>query len=111
MKKPKKIPLMVNSVIPVPNYDRGGGEAHSLPGAIARNLVKEEIDLEVAKKNLEKCIASVNVLFSDIGVAALNGWEVDEVTFSIAISAEGSIGVVTAGVEGSIEVVLKPARN
>jgi hypothetical protein len=34
----------------------------------------------------------------------IEGWEFGEITVSLAVSAEGSVGIVTAGTEAGVEV-------
>ncbi len=46
-------------------------------------------------------------LFKDAIVNTVGDFDVDEVTLSLAITAEGDIGIATAGVEGSISVVFR----
>ncbi|HEX8734617.1 MAG TPA: hypothetical protein VF721_04790 [Pyrinomonadaceae bacterium] len=64
----------------------------------------QEIDNETVRTNLEKCINQVSELLKNMKNKGIEGWELDGVSVSLAISAEGSIGIATAGIESGIEL-------
>jgi hypothetical protein len=78
-------------------------------GMTARFLgLSKTIDIDTLKKNLDDTLSGVSQLFSDLQQKAVAGWELEGVTVSLSISAEGSIGIATAGVEAGIEVSFTP---
>lgn len=88
--------------------DRMGGQRQSAVTAIKRFFVGEtDLDVETLTKGLDDCLTKMGAVFANLKEKAVDGWEVDTVAVSLGISAEGSIGVVTAGVEGSIQVTFK----
>jgi hypothetical protein len=92
--------------------DRGGGETHSLPsilkGAVSRVV---EINPEDLRNNIDKCLQQMKHVFANLKGPAIDGWSVDSISVGLTISAEGSVGVATAGVEASIEIGFKPNRD
>jgi hypothetical protein len=68
------------------------------------------IDLDKLKSNLDQTLADVGNLLSDIRQKMVQGWQLEEVTVHLAISGEGSIGIVTASVEAGIDVTFTPAK-
>lgn len=85
--------------------DRLGGVQH---GVVASTIAKvtDSIQTTDFSDRLSEIVAKLGSLPGKLqsGVA---GFEVDEITISLAITAEGHIGIATAGVEASIEVSLK----
>jgi hypothetical protein len=49
----------------------------------------------------------VKNLLEQVPLKTLQGWDLDEISVSLAISAEGSVGIATAGAEASIEATFK----
>jgi hypothetical protein len=79
------------------------------PDVTAKFLgLSKTIDIDTLKKNLDDTLSGVSQLFSDLQQKAVAGWELEVVTVSLSISAEGSIGIATAGVEAGIEVSFRP---
>jgi hypothetical protein len=89
--------------------DRKGGELNS---GLIKKLVgfEEKIDVDKIKTNLDDCLSGIGDVLSDLRQKAMAGWELESVTVSLAVSAEGSIGIATAGVEASIEVSFAPKK-
>jgi hypothetical protein len=85
--------------------DRMGGETH---GIITKALGKATIDVsaEEFKSQLEKVIGLVQTVAARLK-AQVADYTADEITIGLAVSAEGSVGIATAGVEASIHVNLK----
>jgi hypothetical protein len=95
--------------------DREGGEEH---GAISRAISAivgapthiNKIDPDVFGERLSTSIARATKAVQSNVASALGEFTVDEVKVSLAISAEGDIGIATAGMKASIEVTLKHAK-
>lgn len=106
-----KIRLIVKEeTINSPTGDRGGGEMHSLPGKIIDKVIDKVVDIDKVKSSLETCINQVNTLLQDIKLKIVENWELNEITISLSISGEGSVGFATAGVEAGIEVTISPKK-
>lgn len=87
------------------NKDREGGETHGLKETVKGWFtVDTSIDLDQARSSLEECMKDVHDMLKDLKQDAISGWELDKLSVSLAVSAEGSIGIATAGVETSIEL-------
>lgn len=91
--------------------DRGGGETHSLKtlftGAVAKAV---PIDPGKLRADIGDCLAKLKQVFADLKRPSIDGWSVENVTVGLSISAEGSVGVATAGVEASIEIAFAPEK-
>jgi hypothetical protein len=99
-----QINLIVNG-----STDAGSGSTEA--GVTARFLgLSKTVDIATLQKNLDDTMSGVSQLFSDLQQKAVAGWELEDVTVSLAISAEGSIGIATAGVEAGIEVTWRPKQ-
>ena len=92
----------------VPAQDRMGGTTHGMKEDILKKASEIEIDADVLKKNLEKTIKKVAETLIDVGDSISDNWKLDGISVGLSISAEGSIGIATAGVETSIEVSFSP---
>lgn len=87
-------------------HDRGGGEAHGL-GSFVRRLTSKTIDEDILQKNVERCMEQLKELLGSVRDHSLEGWEMEELSVSLAISAEGTVGIATAGAEASIEATFR----
>jgi cytochrome oxidase Cu insertion factor (SCO1/SenC/PrrC family) len=102
-----KIKIITNSSISQINPIRGGGEEQSL----ASNAIKKVGEaIEVGAETIEEQILNIlnvfNSTFDKIETSA-SKYKIDEFSLSLAISAEGNIGLVSAGAEATIEVKFK----
>jgi hypothetical protein len=77
--------------------------------AAARLLPKrKDVSLAPVRADLERVQGQIDGLLADVGARTdAGGFRLDEVEVSLAISAEGSIGVATAGVEAAIALHFK----
>lgn len=65
---------------------------------------KKDVPLEKVEAELERVQTELDELLSKINKDERHGFRLSEVEFSLSISAEGSIGVVTAGAEVGISL-------
>ena len=90
----------------VSGKDRLGGQEH---GAIewTRRLVAKPADVDQFAERLSTSISNAaNILQEALG-GKVGGYSVEEIAVSLAVTADGNIGIATAGVEASVEVTLK----
>lgn len=102
-----KIKIITNPSTPLINPMRGGGEEQSL----ASNAIKKvgdaiEIGVETLEGQIINILNSFNSTLDRIETVS-NKFNIDEFSLSLAISAEGNIGLVSAGAEATIEVKFK----
>jgi hypothetical protein len=91
--------------------DRGGGQLNSLRSFFSGAVVQAtEIDPEKLRVDIEKCLAHMKHIFADLQRPSIQGWKVEHINVGLSISAEGSVGVATAGVEASIEIGFAPEK-
>jgi hypothetical protein len=64
----------------------------------------KEVDLNRLREGLERVQAQVDQLLGGVNKSSVAGFRLSSVEVSLAISAEGSIGVATAGVEASMSL-------
>jgi hypothetical protein len=86
--------------------DRLGGEVHTM-GFIGSRLAKASVSAEAFADNLDAVLDNIESVLARAARKAVSGWKVETLSVSLAVSAEGSIGVATAGVEGSIALTFK----
>ena len=86
--------------------DREGGEEHGGVEVISLNLsgyeaspVEAESFLDRLMEPIDKAMRAVERTFKD--------FRLHEITISLAVTAEGDIGIASAGVESSIEVTFQ----
>jgi hypothetical protein len=75
-----------------------------IPAPAARLLWHrpKDVPLDTLKKSLERTQAEIDELLAGVRQSTVAGYRLSSIEVSLAISAEGSIGVATAGVEASI---------
>ena len=109
----EKIKLIVAATAAVEDeeIDRGGGETHSLRSFFGGTVAKAvEISPERLRTDIDKCLAQMKQVFAELKQPAIDGWKVEHINVGLSISAEGSVGVATAGVEASIEIGFAPGK-
>jgi hypothetical protein len=84
--------------------DRAGGLAHGQAELISLNLsgykaIPDDSFLDKLMTPITKAMNAVEHTFSDFSM--------EEITISLAVTAEGDIGIASVGVESSIEVTFK----
>ena len=91
--------------------DRLGGQTHAL-GSVADRIMDKAvpIDLDKLRSEINKCLAQMKEVFADLKRPSIDGWKVEQVNVGLAISAEGSVGFATAGVEASVEIRFAPEK-
>jgi hypothetical protein len=111
--KTSKITLIIpEPIIPKDiTRDRAGGETHGIKEVLQRKLGKAEIDVDKLKKNFEETMNKINNILQNVSETVSNNWELEGISIGLSISAEGSIGIATAGVETSIDVKLSPKKR
>jgi hypothetical protein len=108
-----KITLIVATTVAAADeeVDRGGGETHSLRSFFGGTVAKAvEIDPAKLRADIDKCLGQMKQMFADLKRPTIDGWKVEHINVGLTISAEGSVGVATAGVEASIEIGFAPDK-
>jgi hypothetical protein len=101
--------IVAQTVTPSESPDRGGGETHSFPGFITNTVSRAvEVDPELLRANIIKSLDQMKQIFAKLKGPTVPGWKVQGISVGLTISAEGSVGVATAGVEASIEIEFAP---
>ena len=90
---------------PVP-VDRQGGESHGAL-ATATNYVMKEAKIDQISSSLSAQALSLSAKLGESLGRDLADYSVDEICLSLAVTVEGGIGIATAGVQGSVSLVLK----
>ena len=90
--------------------DRAGGETHGIKEFFQKRATNIEIDADELKRNIEETISKIAGTLHDVGQSVSDNWKLDGISIGMSISAEGSIGIATAGVETSIEVSFAPRK-
>jgi Trypsin-co-occurring domain 1 len=97
--------LVDRDAIATDTGDRLGGKEH---GAVAKAITTAvtNLDSEQFLKNVDIALDQVK-LITDRIIQGANRLRAKEITLGLAISAEGSIGIATAGAEASIEITFE----
>jgi hypothetical protein len=79
-------------------------EEEAIPAAVARLLGHrpKDVPLDKLTKSLDRAQAQIDELLEGVKQSTVAGFRLNSIEVSLAISAEGSIGVATAGVEASM---------
>ncbi len=89
--------------VPQPSEVR---EHLGVPQWVRRRVIKrQEVDLDQIRSELEDVQDQVDSLLAQLGAKPRQGFELSQVQVSVGISAQGSIAVVTAGVQASLTLV------
>lgn len=107
---PQKIKLIVSGEAEreTQTKDRAGGETHGLTDWAKQKASEIEIDAEKLKKNIQETLGSIDHVLREVAHDFSDNWDLDSISVGLSVSAEGSVGIATAGVETSIEVSFSP---
>lgn len=100
-----KITLVIAS--PAGNQSSHLAETHSLPADVVVNHAID-IDAGVIRDNIDKCLAQLNDVFANLKQPSIAGWSVGSIMVGLTVTAQGSIGIATAGIEASLEITFNP---
>ncbi|WP_268849163.1 Pepco domain-containing protein [Flavobacterium aestivum] len=102
-----KIKIITNSTTQLVTPNRGGGEEQSLTNNAIKKVGQAiEVSAETIEEQILGILQVFNSTFDKIETSA-SKYKIDEFSLSLAISAEGNIGLVSAGAEATIEVKFK----
>ena len=102
-----KIKIITNSAMQITTPIRGGGEEQSLAGNAIKKVGQAiEVGAETIEEQILNILQVFNSTFDRIETSA-SKFKIDDFSVSLAISAEGDIGLVSAGAEATIEVKFK----
>src|SRR5438874_2706170 len=88
----------------IPSGDRLGGHEHGFVERALSAFQSKPIDPDVFSDRLYNAIAKATGAVQAKVSDTLGAFIVDEVVIKLAVSADGDIGIASAGVEASIEV-------
>jgi hypothetical protein len=78
-----------------------GARAEIVAGAVA-------VDAALIRKNIDQCLTELKQVFSNLAQPSIEGWSVGTVTVGLTVTAQGSVGIATAGIEAALEITFKP---
>jgi hypothetical protein len=93
-----------------PMMDRGDGVTHGLNDYIKKKVQDIEIDVDKLKDNIEHTVKNIESVLIGLKDTVSEQWKLDGITIGLCITAEGSVGIASAGVETSIEVSFSPKK-
>jgi hypothetical protein len=83
--------IVPSSPTQVPSVRDHGGHQPPTRGVIQRWLgVEQKVDIDTARANLQRCLQQIRSMLLDMEQEAIEGWDLDGLSVSLAISAEGS---------------------
>jgi len=77
-------------------------------GSTVRRSGSISISSDKLEKELKELVSRLENMFESLRIMKPDGWTMDGIGVSLAVSIEGSIGIVTAGAEAGIELTFKP---
>ena len=83
-------------------------QSHNVPfgSFLERKILKhQDISIEKVKTELARVEAEVDTVLEAVKTKAALGFQLKEVQVGVVISAQGSIGVATAGIQASLTLV------
>jgi hypothetical protein len=89
--------------------DKGGGQTHSL-STFFKKAVPKEIDGDVLRQNVNRFLDKFQATLGDVKQRSIDGWDLEDMKVSLAVTAEGSVGVATLGMEAGIELTFKRTK-
>jgi Trypsin-co-occurring domain 1 len=96
-----EIPLIVVKT------DQGDGKrAEFVP-----TFAKETATVESLSRQIGSCLQGLEKVFEKSTASTISGWSIVSVTVGLAITASGTVGVVTVGGEASIEIQFAPKKS
>lgn len=101
----EQIALIVPAGVSTLPHDRLGGVAQ---GGVVTGVANVIATITPAAFNQALAVIAGQLSAATAAMhGAVRGFEVSEISVALAVSADGSIGIATAGVEGSIEITLR----
>lgn len=96
--------------------DRGGGEEHGRIGDAFRAIVGRAVsitavDPETFAEKLSTSLSHAAGAIEHKVATTFGGFVLEEIKVSLAISADGDIGIAAGGLEASIEVAFKRGES
>lgn len=80
-------------------------EEQALPQFLTRFVHRpKEVDLDKLQDGLQRVQGQIDELLKSVKTSAVAGYRLSSIEVSLGISAEGSIGVATAGVQASMSL-------
>jgi hypothetical protein len=98
-------PPAAQAITPPDQEDQVREETSSPLKLLKRRFTRQPADLTKLRNDLDRVQGEVDALLKDQTDSKVGNLRLNEVQVSLGISAEGSIGVVTAGVTASITLV------
>lgn len=85
----------------------------AIPGSIGDVLAgdvpkKVEIAADEVRDNIGQCLAQMQKVFANLEQPLVEGWQMQSISLGLIITAEGSVGIATAGVEATIQISFSP---
>ena len=106
MTDPSTLTLIVPGEVAVGDAERKPEdfEEHAIPVIGRLFHGSKEVDIGKLQASLEKAQDQIDALLKKVRKSTVSGYRLSSIEVSLAISAEGSIGVASAGVEASLSL-------
>lgn len=101
--------IKIITIQPSPNIEpiRGDGGEHSIVKNVAKKISQSiDVSSDIIVDQITEAISTVNSAIDKFQDASKE-FQIDEIKLSLAISADGNIGLVSAGAKATIEVKFK----
>ncbi len=94
-----------DEIKPVPPQPIGPGEVQEQGWFTEKVLRRKPLDLGEAQVQLDRVQSEVDDLLGKLATQTKHGFRLSQVQVAVGVSAQGSIGVVTAGVQASLTLI------
>ena len=94
-----------DEIKPAPRQPIGPGEVEEQGWFTEKVLRRKPLDLGEAQVQLDRVQSEVDDLLGKLATETKHGFRLSQVQVAVGVSAQGSIGVVTAGVQASLTLI------
>jgi hypothetical protein len=110
---PKVLTVLVEeeTTMPLPQSEPGPGGVVEHGWIREKILRRKPVDLKDAQAELDRVQTEVDDLLGRLATQNKHGFGLSQVQVAVGVSAQGSIGVVTAGVQASLTLIYSRPGN
>jgi hypothetical protein len=94
------------TLIVVNRDEKDGKRVTSMPTFVEKTVTVKRLGSQIGS-----CLQQLEKAFEKSNKSPIPGWSMVGITVGLAVNASGTVGVVTVGVEASIEIQFAPKQS
>jgi hypothetical protein len=102
------MPDTITLIAPTPTSDAAKAAPHAAPALAGIATHAVSVDAGLIRQNVDKCLDQLKQVFANLAEPSIEGWSVGTITVGLTVTAQGSVGIATAGIEAALEITFKP---